>query len=152
PGIGKTRLLTELSNVAAELGAKTFWGRCWEAGGAPAYWPWIQVLRACLRSQDSAAVESRIGLGASSIAELVPELGRRFARRSGGDSAEIDYEHARFYLFDAVTSFLKAIAASQPILIVLDDLHAADEASLLLLRFLTQEIQDSGLLIAAAYR
>src|SRR5258706_7888535 len=60
PGIGKTRLLTELANLSAEVGAKAFWGRCWEAGGAPAYWPWIQILRACLRSQDSVALESRI--------------------------------------------------------------------------------------------
>jgi len=151
PGIGKTRLLTELATVSAELGAKAFWGRCWEAGGAPAYWPWIQVLRACLRSQDSAAVEARIGLGGSSIAELVPELGRKLPRRPG-DGGDVDYEHARFYLFDAVTSFLKAIAAAQPLVIVLDDLHAADEASLLLLRFLAQEIQDSGVLLVAAYR
>src|SRR5207244_4266238 len=84
-----------------------------------------------------ADVVSRIGLGGSSIAELVPELGRRIVRRPG-ESKEIDYEHARFYLFDAATSFLKAIAATQPLVIVLDDLHAADEASLLLLRFLAQ--------------
>src|SRR4051812_43127868 len=43
PGIGKSRLLEELARIA---GADVVWGRAWEAGGAPAYWPWTQVLRA----------------------------------------------------------------------------------------------------------
>ena len=45
PGIGKTRLCDEISARAADRGARVAWGRCWEAGGAPAYWPWIQSLR-----------------------------------------------------------------------------------------------------------
>src|SRR5262245_53605756 len=44
PGIGKSRLLEEVARMAA--GAEVVWGRAWEAGGAPAYWPWTQVLRA----------------------------------------------------------------------------------------------------------
>jgi hypothetical protein len=45
-GIGKSRLLRELAQRAAERGASVAWGRAWEAGGAPAYWPWTQVFRA----------------------------------------------------------------------------------------------------------
>jgi len=44
PGIGKTRLAHELATQAASS-ARILWGLCWEAGGAPPYWPWIQVLR-----------------------------------------------------------------------------------------------------------
>jgi predicted ATPase len=47
PGIGKTRLADEFSTRAKAEGALALWGRCWEAGGAPAYWPWIQSLRGC---------------------------------------------------------------------------------------------------------
>ena len=54
PGIGKSRLLEELAR-ASRAGVDVLWGRAWEAGGAPAYWPWIQVLRALLQSQDGAA-------------------------------------------------------------------------------------------------
>jgi hypothetical protein len=44
-GIGKSRLADELATTARELGAMVLWGRCWEAGGAPAYWPWVQSIR-----------------------------------------------------------------------------------------------------------
>src|SRR5688572_4657412 len=44
PGIGKTRLASELSEHAAQLGHSVHWGRAWEAGGAPSYWPWRQLL------------------------------------------------------------------------------------------------------------
>src|ERR1700731_1685414 len=47
-GIGKTRLADELAGEAASRGMRVVWGRCWEGGGAPAYWPWIQVIRGCL--------------------------------------------------------------------------------------------------------
>jgi predicted ATPase len=46
PGIGKTRLCDELGRIAADSDVRVVWGRCWEAGFAPAYWPFTQVLRA----------------------------------------------------------------------------------------------------------
>src|SRR5262249_51431325 len=51
-GIGKTRLVDELSAVAAAQGALVLWGRCWEGGGAPAYWPWLQLIRGYRRAVD----------------------------------------------------------------------------------------------------
>ena len=47
PGIGKTRLADQLAAHAAAEGFFVLWGRCWEGDGAPAYWPWIQILRRC---------------------------------------------------------------------------------------------------------
>jgi predicted ATPase len=47
PGIGKTRLADELAAYAHADGFLVLWGRCWESDGAPAYWPWIQILRSC---------------------------------------------------------------------------------------------------------
>src|SRR5207249_971432 len=67
-GIGKTRLVEELAREAAERGHLVVWGRCWEGEGAPPYWPWIQVIRACLPRVADAA-------GAPYLAQLVPELG-----------------------------------------------------------------------------
>ena len=46
PGIGKTRLMQELAREAGERGWRVAAGRCWEEGGAPSYWPWIQAVRA----------------------------------------------------------------------------------------------------------
>src|SRR5260370_17240644 len=52
PGIGKTRLADELANHARARGVRVVWGRCWQEDGAPAYWPWRQILRPCLNSLD----------------------------------------------------------------------------------------------------
>src|SRR6185369_6165849 len=45
PGIGKTRLAEEIDSYARRCGTEVLWGRCDETGGAPAYWPWIQLIR-----------------------------------------------------------------------------------------------------------
>ena len=88
----------------AATGLVPYWGRCWETGGAPAYWPWIQILRE---------------LGARPAGRR-PAGGRRARRGGGGASgagagrprrrrgARADPAQARFRLFDAVTSLLKA--------------------------------------------
>src|SRR5215469_6591701 len=47
PGIAKTRLADEVAMEAARLGYHIVWGRCWEGTGAPAFWPFIQVIRDC---------------------------------------------------------------------------------------------------------
>src|SRR5215218_4631180 len=46
PGIGKTWLAEHLAGLASTRGTRVLWGRCWEAGGAPPFWPWAQVLGA----------------------------------------------------------------------------------------------------------
>src|ERR1700674_2888673 len=56
PGIGKTRIADEISDIARARGMRVLWGRCWEAGDSPPYWPWIEILRECIgdRTPDSA--------------------------------------------------------------------------------------------------
>src|SRR5712691_9618349 len=74
PGIGKTRLCDELASRAKARSIQILWGRCWEGGGAPAYWPWIQIIRGCLRGRDPTEISARLGSGAAQVARLVPEL------------------------------------------------------------------------------
>src|SRR2546425_716816 len=75
-GIGKTRLVEELAREAAERGHLVLWGRCWEGEGAPPYWPWIQVIRASLRTAHAEGLPLVAGgAGAPYLAQLVPELG-----------------------------------------------------------------------------
>ena len=151
PGIGKTRLADEVAAHARDQGIYTVRGRCWEEGGAPAYWPWVQLLRACMRSLEPEQLRRCVGSGGPVLAELLPEL-----REQLGDIPRPvvrDPETLRFRLFDAVVSFLGELAATErPLLVVLDDLHAADEPSLLLLRFLAGAIGDSRVLVLGAYR
>ena len=57
PGIGKSRLCEESAVAAEKLGMRVVWGRAWEEGGAPAYWPWIQVLRGLRQGIDEREVK-----------------------------------------------------------------------------------------------
>ncbi|HET6146273.1 MAG TPA: AAA family ATPase [Polyangia bacterium] len=126
PGIGKSRLGEHAAAEAGERGAAVAWGRCWEAGGAPAYWPWIQLFRS-------------LGMHEDPFAGAAADL--------AGGSAE-----ARFAAFDRAVAALKALAARRPLALVLDDLHAADAPSLLLLIMLARELPRCALLVIGAYR
>src|SRR5918999_1712987 len=150
PGIGKSRLAEELVAQATARGARVLIGRCWEAGGAPAYWPWVQSLRGYVREAAPDALRAQLGAGAADLAQIMPELRERFPDLP--EPAALESEAARFRLFDAAAEFLRRASASRPIVLVLDDLHAADAPSLLLLRFLARELGSSRLLLLGAYR
>src|SRR4029077_11196034 len=162
PGVGKTRLAEETATYAAANGARVLWGRCWEGGGAPAFWPWIQLIRGSLGgSRWSDRMPEHLKPGLARIAQMVPELGSALpspesvrqplaalplpgAPRTPGPE--------RFLLFDAITGLFKWLAGGTPLMMVLDDLHAADEDSLLLLRFLARELRQIRALVVATYR
>ena len=151
PGIGKSRLAEEVMRRARVRGARVLVGRCWEAGGAPAYWPWVQALRAQVREDETAALRAHLGTGAEQLAQVLPELRQRFPDLPDPPSPS-EPEAARFRLFDATAQFLRNSSEARPILLVLDDLHAADAPSLLFLRFLARELQSTHILLLAAYR
>ena len=150
PGIGKSRLADEVMGRGRQQGARVIVGRCWEAGGAPAYWPWVQSLRAYVQEADPDVLRAQLGAGAADLAQLVPELREMFPDLP--EPPAIGSEGARFRLFEAVSSLLRRAAKDRPIVLGLDDLHAADEPSLLLLRFVAREIGGSRLLVVCAFR
>jgi predicted ATPase/DNA-binding SARP family transcriptional activator len=150
PGIGKSRLSDELIRHASRRGALVVVGRCWEAGGAPAYWPWVQALRTYVRNADGEAMRRQLGAGASDLAQILPELHALF--RDLPEPTALETESARFRLFDSVAAFLRNVAIATPLVLCFDDLHAADEPSLLLLRFVAAEMRDSRLMIVGLYR
>jgi hypothetical protein len=143
PGIGKTRLADELGRSAATRGVSVHWGRAWEAGGAPSYWPFIQALRSVSRGFDVAGLAST-----PMLAGLLPELRHRIPELAVAPAHAID----RFQLFDAVSAFLHAATERQPLLLVLDDLHAADLTSLELLHFVVRDLRSHALMIVATFR
>jgi class 3 adenylate cyclase/tetratricopeptide (TPR) repeat protein len=149
PGIGKTRAAEELATYARVSGARVYWGRCRDDEGAPAYWPWVQAVRSYARDADPVALAWQLGAGAAEVAQLIPEVAEKLDIEPAKGS---DSEEARFRLFDSMTSLLLAAARDRPIVVVLDDLHWADEPSLLLLRFAARELASSGLLILGTYR
>jgi len=150
PGIGKSRLADALMEHARARGAVVLVGRCWEAGGAPAYWPWIQALRVHLRDTEPDALRAELGSDAAVLAQVLPELREQFPEL--GAPAQLEGEGARFRLFEAARSFMGSAAEDRPVVVVLDDLHAADEPSLLLLQFVARDLEHSRLLVVGAYR
>jgi DNA-binding SARP family transcriptional activator/RecA/RadA recombinase len=150
PGIGKTRLADQLTARAKARGARVFVGRCWEAGGAPAFWPWVQSLRAYIREADPDALRTQLDGGAAGLAQILPDL-RGIVPEIPMPRA-LESDGARFQLFEAVGSFLRNAGQAAPLVLVLDDLHAADEPSLLLLRYVVREIGGARLLVLCSFR
>ena len=150
PGIGKSRLADEATSLAEARGARVCWGRCWEAGGAPAYWPWVQALREYIRTAEEGRVREQLEPNAADIAQMLPELHELFSDLPPPPS--LDPEGARFRLFDSTASFLRAVGEFQPLVLVLDDLHAADEPSLLFLQFLARSLREARVVVVGAYR
>jgi predicted ATPase len=150
PGIGKTRLAEEVAAQATARGALVLWGRCWEAEGAPAFWPWVQVVRAYVQASDAAALRHDLGAGAADIVQLVPAIRDRLPDLP--TPPPVEPEAARFRLFDSLAAFLRAAAARRPLLLILDDLHWADAPSLALLRFVSRELEGAGPLVVGIYR
>ncbi|MCH7712907.1 MAG: AAA family ATPase, partial [Chloroflexi bacterium] len=153
PGIGKTRMAQELAALAETQGAKVLWGWCYEEEGAPPYWPWLQCIRAYVQQTEPERLRSEMGSGAADISVIVTELRNKLPGLETPPAS--DPEEARFRLFDSVTNFLKTASQSQPLVLVIDDLHWADKPSLLLLQFLARELSVSGfgrLLVIGCYR
>jgi predicted ATPase len=158
PGIGKTRLADEFGRLAVAQGVRVTWGRCWEGDGAPAYWPWIQVLRACLTGSDAEQRAAILGAEATpqvaqDIAQLLPEVRATHATTPRPPGPQpTDPEQARFQLFESVTTVLKNVASIGPLVIVIDDLHDTDHPSLLLLKFIAAHSKDARILLVGTYR
>ncbi len=150
PGIGKTRTAQELGSHAAALGVKVLWGWCYEREGAPPYWPWIQPLRSYIQENDAEELSSLTGPGASDIAQIVPEVCQLLPDLE--PSPILEPEQARFRLFDSITNFLKNAAQSQPLMLVLEDLHWADHSSLTLWEFVSKEISNAKVMLLGTYR
>jgi hypothetical protein len=149
-GIGKTRLAATLAEDAARRGDTILWGSAWEAGGAPAYWPWTQVVRGLLQERPVAEVREDLGSAAPYLAHIAPEVAERVGVVE--PVTALDTPAALFSAFDAIASFRGAAARRNPLLVVIDDLHAADVATLRLLEFLAGSLRGTRILAIGTYR
>ncbi|WP_405796846.1 ATP-binding protein [Streptomyces sp. NBC_01506] len=138
-GIGKTTLVTAAALEARQRGALVLGGSCWE-GSAPGYWPWVQVVRGMRR-----------GVGEEEWAKAEEAAGGRLAVLLG-EAAGADEAKDAFSVYDAVTTALVTISQHRPVVVVLDDLHWADTASLRLLEFAAQHAWFERLLLIGTYR
>src|SRR4029453_6671209 len=124
--------------------------RCPEHHGLPAYWPWTQAIEAWIERCDPAVLPRALGRGAADLAQIVPGIAERLETVETHPVS--DAAQARLRLFDSMAAFLRRGPESEPIVLVLDDLHWADEGSVLLLAFLAPELRRSRTLLLATYR
>src|ERR1041385_4798339 len=139
-GSGKTRLVESFAEAAVERGARVAWGRCCEEGGAPELWPYRQITRS-LPGEPWADEASSLGL---------TELGADEAP-AGGFGA-LQTEAARFRFFDSLAERIRRAAEDRPVVLVLEDLHSSDGASLALTRFLARDLSSFGVVLVGTYR
>lgn len=148
PGIGKTRLAEELLTLAGARGVPAACGAGVDSvGGAPPYWPWREVLRAVGDTIDLAAIAAEHRL-TTDLARLAPDIFAGSADVSGTGGSMED----RFRVFDAVAVLVRQLTVSAPLVVVLDDMHSADHASLLLLHHVARSMRDERLLVLVNYR
>ena len=140
PGIGKTTLAAALGTQAAADGVPVVWGRCPDVGQAPPFWLWRQVVRVLVAMQEAGATGSASRLDGFAAGSLPGPAD------NGPDPT------ARFQVYEAVSELVRAVARQRGLLVVLDDLHAADPDSLLLLRFLCAQLSGARALVVATLR
>src|SRR5579859_6585772 len=149
PGIGKSRLLEEVTERAAQSGWAVLTGGCHRRSGQEPYAPWMSVLTRFLAGRPPA--RQRLDLqGCAWLVKLLPELGERMVVPA--PSWTLPVEQERRLMFVAVARFLANVGGPAGTLLVLDDLHWAGVDALDLLAFLARESAGRSVRVVAAYR
>ncbi|MDX3684278.1 AAA family ATPase [Streptomyces sp. AK04-4c] len=136
-GVGKTRLVGEVARRAVAAGTAVLWGGSQDAEGHTPYGAFAEALEGWL-AEHTAAERARVGAEYPELAAFLPSLGQV------GATGERSPEEERDRLFRASTALLGDLAAVRPVLVVLDDLHAADTGSYQLLGHLARRAVERG--------
>ena len=148
-GAGKTRLVEEVGTEAQERGLRFLVGRSHESGEHDPYLPLIEVVERVERALTPAAFRDLLGDAAPDVARIVPDLRRRHADLT--PAADTPAHQERRQLFVSMREVLARLAATRPLVILLDDLHWADEPSLLLVEHLASQLPTMPVLLVATY-
>jgi tetratricopeptide (TPR) repeat protein len=150
PGVGKTRLAEELAREAKACGMRVSVGHCYEMEGAAPYNPFVEMLEAVIQDLPAEMIRRMLADDAAEIARVIPRLRRAFPDIPS--PLDLPPEQERQVLLDALRSLIARGASLRPLLLVLDDLHWADESTLLLLRHLAGQIEALPVLVVGTYR
>jgi len=149
-GMGKTRLILEIAEIAGRKGFEVLWSPMIEDPAAPPFALWVPALRACIERMSVAEMEEHLEPRRAELGALLPELQDHAPPVQALDS--LDSPAARFQLFDAVSRFLLRLSKRRACLILFDNLHIADRSSLALLTHISQRLAGHSILILGAYR
>jgi len=150
PGIGKTRLTEEVAHDALKRGHRVLMGRCYESEGAPPYIPFVEIIESAMRDESPETLRHALGDAAGEIAKIVPQL--RTVIDDIPSPLELPAEQERRYLFNSLWEFIERAAATTPLVLILDDVHWADESTLLAADHIAQRLKNVPVLVLATYR
>ncbi len=144
-GIGKTRLVNELAGEADRAEAQVWLGRAYESDRILTFGPWVDAIRTSGLARDGAYLGDFSPVWRSELGRLVPELDESSLK-------EARHQDNPRRIFEAVAQLVKHAIARQPLVLILEDLHWADELSVRLLSFLARRIAEWSVLIVATAR
>jgi predicted ATPase len=152
PGVGKTRLIVELTDRAKAAAWSVLVGHAYDSEGMPPYLPFIEALSDYVRSMSMTDLMAQLGDTVGQLALLLPDVRRHFHDQDTRGAT--DPESRRYELFEGISDFLGSIARSgrQGLLLCLDDLHWADDSTLLLLEHILHRSHDERLVVLVSYR
>ena len=148
PGIGASRLASEVATEAARKGWWVLSGRCTEQDVAPLA-SFRDVLTAAVASAAARPLQDAVGGNGPLLAQLVPGLRQKL--RGLASPREVPADQLREHLFRAIYEFLTGCQGARPLLILLDDLQWADDETVLLLRDLAERLGGSRVVILGTY-
>src|ERR1700712_1330668 len=144
-GVGKSRLVSELVDHSAPSGRRVLLGSCVEGGGGGMpFAPVVDVLRTLVRGTLPEDLDEVLGRARREVARLLPEV--------GGPVEEASQVGSSAQLFELLLGVLVRLASSSPLLIIIEDLHWADQSTLDFVAFLTRALDDVEILLVATYR
>lgn len=150
PGVGKSRLVSEVATIAADSGFLILQGECFEPDRALPYAPFLDLLRSLTSSRPAEELLAALGPTAQELGALVPEMGGGSSRRAR--LPEFGPEHQKRRLFGALAGVFGHLATTQPILLVVEDVHWSDDTSLDFISYLAREIRGQRVLLLSTYR
>src|SRR5215211_5210962 len=150
-GVGKSRLVGEIGGEAEARGMRVLTGHCVEMESAPPYLPYVEMIEEAISSPRSPlALREALGDVAPEIARIAPALRRLYPDIA--PPVELPPELARQYLWNSFREFVTRGAQTQPLLLVLEDLHWADDSTLLLTEYLAPLLPEMPVRIIGTYR
>ncbi|MEO2176951.1 MAG: AAA family ATPase [bacterium] len=149
-GIGKTRLTKEAENIAGRRGYMVLTGHCLDMDAAPPYQPLIEQIEQASRLVTEEVMRETLVDNAPEMSKLMPELRQRF--HDIPDPVTLPPEQERRYLLHGLGDFIDHAAEGQPMILIFEDLHWADESTCILLRYLADRLKQSRVLMLGTYR
>jgi class 3 adenylate cyclase/tetratricopeptide (TPR) repeat protein len=149
-GVGKTRLVDEVTAEAKAQGVFVVRGHCSDMEGAAPYLPFVEAIEYGLAVTARDAFRDAMGDAAPEIARFVPKV--RVAYPDMPPPAALPTDQARHYMFECVGDFFERAATANPLLIVLEDLHWADVSTTQLLESVARRAPRARLLVIGTYR